>query len=296
VLAGYFDAGKTTFINRVLRDYRGARLAVLVNDYAGLELDYSLVAYRNGEIIRLANGCVLCSMAPGLTAMLHDLTRYTGPPEHVLIEAPGNVAPASIIHHIVREGYRLDASVVVADAGLVRAQAAHPSSGEIVRRQLHQADIVLLNKTDRAGAEVLAATRAWLSEEMPCARIVPAVYAAVSLPLVLGAFETAAHGGGPDPAGDGGGYETWEHTSEAAVDEPAFLELVRGLPEGVLRGGGVLRLARTPDKVQVFRMVGKRCSLHPGAEPPTRSHVMLAGLPGSLDRAALDRAMQAVLR
>mgnify|MGYP006281492567 CR=1 FL=1 len=39
VIGGYLGAGKTTLVNRLLREANGRRLAVLVNDFGSLPID-----------------------------------------------------------------------------------------------------------------------------------------------------------------------------------------------------------------------------------------------------------------
>ena len=71
VLGGYLGAGKTTLVNRVLRESQGRRIGVVVNDFGELAIDAALIeaaatqggaAAGAGPIVNLANGCVCCTL------------------------------------------------------------------------------------------------------------------------------------------------------------------------------------------------------------------------------------------
>ncbi|MEC8586694.1 MAG: GTP-binding protein, partial [Pseudomonadota bacterium] len=48
ILGGYLGAGKTTLVNRLLREPHGARLTVLVNDLGKVNIDAGLIADHDG--------------------------------------------------------------------------------------------------------------------------------------------------------------------------------------------------------------------------------------------------------
>ena len=43
VLSGYLGAGKTTLVNHLLRNAKGQRLAILVNEFGALPIDEDLI-------------------------------------------------------------------------------------------------------------------------------------------------------------------------------------------------------------------------------------------------------------
>ena len=80
------------------------------------------------------------------------------------------------------------------------------------------------------------------------------------------------------------------------MDGDAFRALVAALPEGVLRGKGVLYLQEDPDHRFVFQLVGKRWSVKRDAawDDVPRTRLVLLGLPGSLDEARLTAAFSSL--
>jgi G3E family GTPase len=305
VVGGYLGAGKTTLVNHLLRHNAGRRFAVLVNDFGQINVDADLIAGQEDGTIALTNGCVCCSLAGGFVVALTALREREPPPEHVIVEASGVSDPHKLAQYGHMPGYRLDGTVVVADAESVRQRAADPYIGAQVRQQLLSADLLVLNKTDLVSEPEKAAVRDWLRALVPAARIVEAAQGRVAVTLLLAGEEGD---GGPQTGADGAprgaahahepdrDYTSWSYAGERALDGDAFRALVAALPEGVLRGKGVLFLKEDPDHRFVFQLVGKRWSVKRDAawgDAPPRTRLVLLGLPGSLDEARLTAAFSA---
>lgn len=294
VIAGYYNTGKTTLVHHILRHNDGRRLAVVVDDMSSLSVDGALIAYRDVELFVLTNGCICCSAAVGLTAALHDLSRRFGPPEHILIEASGDTEPGRITEYAIREGHALDAIVTMVDVTAIRAQAANLAIGPLVMRQLHQADLLLLNKVERASRRALEDTRAWLEGQMPRTRMLETVHAAAPLAVLLGTgYDQRAQPYTADPDAESD-HATWTFETDALLDRKALQSFLMALPKEVLRGSGVIYLHDDPGVPHHFHLAGKRWSVKPGlpwGEGEGYCRITLIGLQGSLDVVALEAAM-----
>ena len=88
VVGGFLGAGKTTLLNHALAQDR-RRAAVLVNDFGPVDVDAGLLADSAGQVLRLANGCVCCSLAGGLDEALARVLALDPLPEWIVIEASG---------------------------------------------------------------------------------------------------------------------------------------------------------------------------------------------------------------
>ena len=160
ILGGYLGAGKTTLVNRLLREPHGARLTVLVNDLGKVNIDAGLIADHDGTTLTLTNGCACCQMQEDLTSQLMMLVADAHPPDAVLIEASGAGEPARLaLAGAGIEGLHLTGVFVVADSITLPQKRHDKFVGKLVMRQLAQADLVLLSKTDLTPDDG-AATRA----------------------------------------------------------------------------------------------------------------------------------------
>jgi G3E family GTPase len=150
VLTGFLGAGKTTFLNRILRESHGKRYAVIVNEYGELGIDGSLVIGADEEVLELNNGCLCCKMRGDLVRVMSALSRRKGELDGILIETSGLADPAPIIQtcfadDFIRQHVRMDAIVCVADARHLPLQIKNSLEAA---QQLAQADAIILNKLD----------------------------------------------------------------------------------------------------------------------------------------------------
>jgi G3E family GTPase len=110
VVVGETGAGKTTLINRLLRDPVFARTAVILNDFGPVSLETSLVEKAEDEFISLGSGCVCCAVRGALTDGLERLLRAVDNGRmpaigRVLIEADAAADPAAILAAVARHPY-----------------------------------------------------------------------------------------------------------------------------------------------------------------------------------------------
>jgi G3E family GTPase len=187
VIGGYLGAGKTTLVNNLLRNAGGLRLAVLVNEFGELPIDRDLIVAEEDGLISLAGGCVCCSYGSDLIEALIEMSKRVPAPDHILIETSGVALPGAVAQALgLVGGVRLDAIVVLADAETVRSRSDDRYLADTIARQLGEADLVLLNKADLVSDDVLAATRSWLAERWPAARVIATTRSAVGADIVLG--------------------------------------------------------------------------------------------------------------
>ncbi|UQA59490.1 CobW family GTP-binding protein [Polyangium aurulentum] len=299
VIGGYLGAGKTTLLNHLLRESQGLRLALLVNDFGRINIDAALIEGRSDDTIALTNGCICCSLTDGFAAALATLRKRADAIDHVVVEASGVSDPRKIAQYGHSPGFFLDGVVVVADAEGVQGKAQDKYVGTTVRRQLQDADLVVLNKADLVSEEALGAVRAWVAGLAGDSRVVVATQGRVPPALLLG-IHRSERGAEAEAAEHDhlAQYQTWSHVEDRPFDGEAFRGLVRSLPEGILRAKGVLYLRDDPEHRHVFQLVGKRWSLvrgAPWAGQPRRSQVVFIGQPGSIEAGALEKALLASL-
>jgi G3E family GTPase len=300
VLGGFLGAGKTTLLNRLLRDAGERRLAVLVNDFGAINVDAELIESRDGDMLRLTNGCICCGLGGDFIAALAYLRDYAERPEQVIVEASGIADPGPIAAYGDIPGYRQDAVVVVADAETVQQRADDDGTRLHVRGQLREADLVVLNKIDLVGPDELAATRGWLREVTgPSTAIVATRHGDLPVDVVLGARERTLAGHPPRAAHPGDerehpGYETWSWSSPTPLSGEGLVEAVRALPDGLLRAKGLLYLREDPANRYLMQLVGRRGSIlcdRPWGSEERASRLVMIGLPGSIREHDLNRTL-----
>lgn len=176
-------------VNHLLRNANGLRLAVLVNEFGELAIDEDLIEAQDDDIISIAGGCVCCSFGSDLTGALMELARLDPQPDHVLIESSGVAIPSAIAGSVsLLEGFRTDGIVIVADVETVQSSASHKYMGDTVLRQITDANIIVLNKTDLVGEAHLSETKQWLGKRNGGARVIETTHSIVPPAAILDCF------------------------------------------------------------------------------------------------------------
>ncbi len=288
VVGGYLGAGKTTLVNNLLRRANGRRLAVMVNEFGALPIDASLVEAADDRIVSLVGGCVCCSYGEDLVSSLAMLAALEPRPDHVLLEASGVAFPGAIAGTVgLLQGFALDGAVVLADAETVRGRAEDRYLGSTVRRQLAEANLILLNKCDLAGDA--DAVEAWLGDAAPGARIMRTVRSDAPIDIVLGAW--AGHAAPPT---GGGPFDHTQGYATAALDPPegarpeALARLLADPAHGLLRAKGFLR--RPGGGMAAIQTVGSRWTVT-DAPANAAPGLICIGLEDRTDFVALRRAL-----
>ena len=188
IVGGYLGAGKTTLVNHLLRHADGRRIAVMVNDFGELTIDADLIEGAEGSVLALAGGCVCCSFGSDLLGALQNVLKRQPPPDLILIETSGVALPAAVARSArLLPGLSIDGIVLMLDAETARQRSADPYVGDLVRQQLLDADLLILNKTELCSPTQLAELNAWLpTMSTPGTPVVPANQARVPPELVLG--------------------------------------------------------------------------------------------------------------
>jgi G3E family GTPase len=157
VVTGFLGSGKTTLIQRMLRNPGYAGTAVIVNEFGAVGLDHALIE-GGSEVLLLPSGCLCCAVQGDLVTTLLDLyaRREAGTAafDRVVIETSGLADPAPILHTLMTD-FRLARHYSIAGV-LTLVDAVHgattlPAHVE-ARRQLALASRILFTKTDAAEA------------------------------------------------------------------------------------------------------------------------------------------------
>ena len=294
VIGGFLGAGKTTLVNRWLREADGQRLAVLVNDFGALNIDAALIDSSGADTIALSNGCVCCQIGDDLSLALIRVLETRDRFDAVVVEASGVSDPWRVAQFARADpALSLDGVIVLVDASVALAQSRDPLLADTLQRQLASADLVVLNKTDLVDDSERAALRAWIADaagavtvfETQQARVPIAMLSRLALPPELGdeaAGDDAAHA---DPS-HGELFDTWSCRPAVVFDADELRGWLRQPPAGLLRLKGFVRTG--PERWAELQFAGRHGSLRAAAAPSGGAALIAIGLRGRLPRGALD--------
>lgn len=309
IIAGFLGSGKTTLLNHILNHRRASRIAVLVNDFGDINIDAQLITRIEGETISLANGCICCTIRGDLVNALLGLLERDPLPDYIVIETSGVSDPSAVAMGVVMStrlaaALQLDAIITVVDAE--QALDLPADQADLALDQLAAADIVLINKTDRATRAQLDRVSAWAHQASPPARIVETSYCQVALELLIGTGTQAVvfRAGAASAHGDSlhhdhaERFSAWSWTHAEPLSFEATYALFQTLPLSVFRAKGIVYLDDVRERRVILQMVGKRVVLSrgdPWGAVPPGSQIVMIGTPGGIDADLIDRRLQKCL-
>lgn len=307
VLSGFLGAGKTTLLNHVLNNREGKRVAVIVNDMSEVNIDADLV--RNGadlsrteeKLVEMTNGCICCTLRDDLLDVVRCLAgenRF----DYLLIESTGISEPLPVAATFefrndagisLSDIARLDTMVTVIDAAnLLRGYSSNEflkdrgeSLGEADRRtvvdllvnQIEFADVIVLNKIDRATPEELEAAKRIVRALNPCADIIESEMGRIPLSRVLntGLFELEKAQRHPlwhkelygysdhKPETEEYGIRSFVYRERGPFDAGRFYRFISAPWPGVIRAKGHFWLAAYPQWMGELSQAGALVRHHP---------------------------------
>ena len=195
IVTGFLGAGKTSLLNRLLRDPLAASTLVIINEFGEIGLDHLLVERLDGDMLVMTSGCLCCTIRGDLIATLEDILRRRdngriAPFDRVIIETTGLADPAPVLHTVMAHPYlalrfHLDGVITLVDA--VNGSATLDTHAEAVK-QAAMADRLVLSKTDLlAEAGILRDLRARLAKLNPGAVLLDAAQGQATAVALLNA-------------------------------------------------------------------------------------------------------------
>ncbi|GGA26372.1 CobW family GTP-binding protein [Neptunicoccus cionae] len=154
LVTGFLGAGKTTFINRLLQQDHGRRIAAIVNDFGSINIDAALLDSSADGVIGLKNGCICCSLQGDLMRTLRQVLSRDPVPDLIVIEASGVADPAgitqSLMDPVIWTQARLETVI-----GIIDATDSARQNDPLWLAQLRGSDVLCLSKTAIAdGADI----------------------------------------------------------------------------------------------------------------------------------------------
>lgn len=264
LLTGFLGSGKTSLLNRLVAAVPDTlRLLVLVNEFGELGIDGSLVNRQEKDIdlIEISKGSIFCAcikedFIKSLIRIAEELR-----PDLLIMEATGVANPSDLRRDLrlpVFGGwFRLAEQICLIDAqNFLDTRNIFVS----IDKQIASSTLFVLNKTDLATPEQIAAIRAVIAEHHPHPKLLETTHAAIPLDSLFASVmaepdtpEKPACGKADtgnvmsglllDPFREMAPPEhlislAVEHPGSSPEDAAAFL---RALPDGVVRGKGFFR-------------------------------------------------------
>jgi G3E family GTPase len=184
MVGGFLGAGKTTALLRLGERFRdqGLRVGLITNDQSVGLVDTALLANHDFPVAEITGGCFCCKFN-SLTDAAEELSAADRP-DVFLAEPVGSCTDlvATVAYPLRRmygDRFSIAPFSVLVDPvraervlGLAAGKSFSPKVVYIYRKQLEEADVIVVNKLDTLDAERVKRLTAALRSEFPQAKIV----------------------------------------------------------------------------------------------------------------------------
>lgn len=183
LLTGFLGAGKTTLLKKLLSEYQGRKIGVLMNEFGETGIDGELIRTDDFDLLELNNGSVFCAclkenFIKGLAEFLNH------PLEVVFVESSGVADPSNMgiiletVTKISGKAYDYAGSICIVDGVYFLKQFEVIAA---LKKQIIYASKVIINKADLQKPENLVAIAEKIQGLNPAAEIYQTAYCEVSL-------------------------------------------------------------------------------------------------------------------
>lgn len=155
IVSGFLGAGKTTLIQKLLKEALADTKVVLIeNEFGEIGIDGGFLKEAGIEIKEMNSGCICCSLVGDFGASLQEVLK-TYEPERVLIE-PSGVGKLSDVMKAVQNvttdvEVQLNSAVAVVDAS--KCKMYIKNFGEFFVNQIEHAGTIILSRTGNLSEE-----------------------------------------------------------------------------------------------------------------------------------------------
>ncbi|TVR14320.1 MAG: GTP-binding protein [Balneolaceae bacterium] len=174
ILTGFLGAGKTTYLNYLIKKKPNTRFAIIENEYGEQSIDGDLIIRSDDNTVEMNNGCLCCTLNENLYELLNDLYERREKFDELIIEATGVADPAGIAepfltHPAIKNAFELQRIICLIDAELIEDQL---KDTEEARQQISFSDLLLINKTDLVHSNYVDVLKDLLKNMNPYAEVV----------------------------------------------------------------------------------------------------------------------------
>ena len=191
IFSGFLGAGKTTLIQKLIKEaYAGEKLVLIENEFGEIGIDGGFLKDSGVEITEMNSGCICCSLVGDFTKALSEvLTRFA--PDRVIIEPSGVGKLSDVIRAVenalAQSDARLGAAVTVADAS--KCKIYSKNFGEFYNDQLENAGAIILSRTGDISEKKLQTAMDIIREKNPLASLITTPWDELDGKQILAVFE-----------------------------------------------------------------------------------------------------------
>ncbi len=191
IVSGFLGAGKTTLIQKLLKEaLKGEKVVLIENEFGEIGIDGGFLKDAGIEVTEMNSGCICCSLVGDFGSALKEVvTQYN--PDRIIIEPSGVGKLSDVIKAVqgVAEDVELDLNSFVTVADAKKCKMYIKNFGEFYNNQVEYAGSIILSRTGDVAEDKLNESVALLREHNEKAAIITTPWDELSGEQILKVME-----------------------------------------------------------------------------------------------------------
>ena len=191
IISGFLGAGKTTLIQKLLKEaLKGEQVVLIENEFGEIGIDGGFLKDAGIEVTEMNSGCICCSLVGDFGTALKDVvTKYN--PDRIIIEPSGVGKLSDVIKAVqgVAEDTDLELNSFVTVADAKKCKMYIKNFGEFYNNQVEYAGSIILSRTGDMAEDKLNESVALLREHNEKAAIITTPWDELSGEQILKVME-----------------------------------------------------------------------------------------------------------
>ena len=191
IISGFLGAGKTTLIQKLLKEaLKGEKVVLIENEIGEIGIDGGFLKDAGIEVTEMNSGCICCSLVGDFGSALKEVvTQYN--PDRIIIEPSGVGKLSDVIKAVqgVAEDVELDLNSFVTVADAKKCKMYIKNFGEFYNNQVEYAGSIILSRTGDVAEDKLNESVALLREHNEKAAIITTPWDELSGEQILKVME-----------------------------------------------------------------------------------------------------------
>ena len=150
IISGFLGAGKTTLINKLIKEsFAEEQIVIVLNEFGETEIDRDALRDLKVSVEGLSSGCICCGGAGDFGKTVDSIIEWVCP-DRIIVEPSGMAKLSDVISAIdacvFRDRIEIESPLTVVDP--LRIETYIDSCGSFYTDQILSADIIMMSRTE----------------------------------------------------------------------------------------------------------------------------------------------------
>jgi len=191
IVSGFLGAGKTTLIQKLLKEvFQNEKIAIIENEFGDVGIDGGFLKNTGIQVTEMNSGCICCSLVGDFGKNMREvIAEYE--PDHIIVE-PSGVGKLSDVVKSVQElalDMEVELSALITVVNGKKCLKQMKAFGEFFNNQLEHASTIILSRSQEMTEEQLIHALGAISQKNSKAAIITTPWEKLTGKQILSAVD-----------------------------------------------------------------------------------------------------------